>query len=289
MESCVDLAALHGYLSGDGCVVKNPSGQSHKYYRVDFRNTEPVLLRDFQERFEAIFLDIPVISGRQDRCTKSSKGAYEFFTTKFGSFYSREWRMPEMTDECAAVWLRAFFDCEGWVVCSRGKNRAIGIESVNLPGLHQIKNSLERRFGIQTSTPVKKKNRDIHSLHIWGRENLRKFYEKVGFLHPGKQTLLREALNSYDHHWEFPKEEEARRQFLSQLLTVKLRFRRYDARLYGRSYNLETLATLLRERFGIDSNLNRCINGLGTTYFVLEFYGQDNLDRLRALSTPVTF
>ena len=289
MESCVDLAALHGYLSGDGCVVKNPPGQSHKYYRVDFRNTEPVLLRDFQERFETIFLEIPVISRRQDRCTKSSKGAYEFFTTKFGSFYSREWRMPEMTDECASAWLRAFFDCEGWVVNLPAKDRSIGIESVNLPGLLQVKDALESRFGIQTSIPVKKKNHAIYSLRISGRVNLRKFHERVDFLHPQKRRKLDGALASYElWRWVFPAEPEARRAYVKELVARKASFERLRARVYSREENLRNLAAALQE-LGINTTISRSVNGKGTPYYELAVCGRDNLDRLRALSTPVSF
>jgi DNA mismatch repair ATPase MutL len=49
METCTSLAALHGYLSGDGYVIKNPPTQKQKYYLIALRNTEEKLLLDFQE------------------------------------------------------------------------------------------------------------------------------------------------------------------------------------------------------------------------------------------------
>jgi hypothetical protein len=43
-----DLAKIHAYLCGDGCVSKNKKENKHKYYKIDFRNTNLVLLKDFQ-------------------------------------------------------------------------------------------------------------------------------------------------------------------------------------------------------------------------------------------------
>jgi hypothetical protein len=80
METCTSLAALHGYLSGDGCVVRNLPHQKSIYYRVELRNTEMTLLEDFQEKCEELFLHIPTISKDKDRCTAWSKELYYFFS-----------------------------------------------------------------------------------------------------------------------------------------------------------------------------------------------------------------
>ncbi len=50
-----NLAAIHGYLCGDGYVIKNPNTQKHKYYHIGLRNTNDVLLKDFQQKFKAVF------------------------------------------------------------------------------------------------------------------------------------------------------------------------------------------------------------------------------------------
>ena len=103
MEMCPDLAALHGYLCADGYVIKNPFNSPYRYFRIGLRNTEPVLLFDFKERFERLFGDSPTISRVVDRCQICVRKYYEFFTTQFGSFYSHEWQMPALNKESAAI------------------------------------------------------------------------------------------------------------------------------------------------------------------------------------------
>jgi hypothetical protein len=169
METCTSLAALHGYLSGDGYVIKNPPTQKQKYYLIALRNTEEKLLLDFQEKFEEIFMEIPHISKDKDRCYKGSNLIYEFFTERFGSFYSREWSIPKMTKKCEAIWLRSFFDCEGWVVNIASKNRNIGLDSINHTGLIRSGENSKRRFGIDIKASSNHQNRDTLTMLIYGR------------------------------------------------------------------------------------------------------------------------
>ena len=50
--------------------------------------------------------------------------------------------MPFLNKKLSRIWLRAFFDCEGWVVCKTHQNRHIGLDSVNQKGLTQVKITL---------------------------------------------------------------------------------------------------------------------------------------------------
>ena len=50
-----DLAALHGYLCSDGYVISHKPTSKRKFYKVALRNTEKVLLEDFQSKFNAVF------------------------------------------------------------------------------------------------------------------------------------------------------------------------------------------------------------------------------------------
>ena len=50
-----NLAAIHAYLCSDGYVIKNPRTQKHKYYYIGFRNTNLILLKDFQKKFNDYF------------------------------------------------------------------------------------------------------------------------------------------------------------------------------------------------------------------------------------------
>jgi len=49
-----NLAAVHAYLCADGYVVKSKNPK-YKYFHIGFRNTNLILLKDFQEKFEKAF------------------------------------------------------------------------------------------------------------------------------------------------------------------------------------------------------------------------------------------
>ena len=67
MQFDKNFVSIHAYLCADGYVIKNPKTQKHKYYRIGFRNTNIVLLKDFQEKFEKVFRIKPRLVVRQ-RC-----------------------------------------------------------------------------------------------------------------------------------------------------------------------------------------------------------------------------
>jgi len=148
MEFDESLSTVHAYLCADGYVIKNPDTQKQKYYYIGFRNTNLVLLKDFQKRFREYFGIVPrLIEG--ERCVVQNKELYEKLIRKFGSFYPRDWKMPSLDNKLDRKWLRAFFDCEGWVFCKHHQNRHIGLDSINEEGIDQVVNALNR-IGIKT-------------------------------------------------------------------------------------------------------------------------------------------
>lgn len=48
-----NLAVVHAYLCADGYVLKN--AEEKKRYVMGFRNTNLILLKDFQNKFEKVF------------------------------------------------------------------------------------------------------------------------------------------------------------------------------------------------------------------------------------------
>ena len=120
-----DFVSIHAYLCSDGYVVRNLKTQKHKYYRIALRNTNVVLLKDFQNKFYKIFKLKPIIY-RNEVCRISSKKLY-FWFLQYGSFYSNEWRLPKLNKDKLKFWLRSYFDCEAWVICRKAKDRHIGI------------------------------------------------------------------------------------------------------------------------------------------------------------------
>lgn len=213
MKFDTNLSAIHGYLCGDGYVIKNPPEQKKKYYYIGFRNMNDKLLKDFQRKFNKKFKVNPIITN-DGRCKIQSKSIFQELTNKY-SYYSHEWKMPELTKENKKMWLRAFFDCEAWVENQEAKNRSIRLDCVNLNGLKQIQNSLKKN-GINST--IKKTKRPIWRLNICGLDDIKKFEFTIGFLHPDKKTKLKNAINSYkDYNWKVPKKKEELLKFIKKL------------------------------------------------------------------------
>jgi len=276
-----NLAAVHGYLCADGYVIRNPPEQKHNYYMIGFRNTNLTLLKDFQERFEKVFRIKPYLIEGQ-RCRIGNKEIYKLLTKEFGSFYSWEWRMPKLSVKLSKTWLRAYFDCEGWVTCKSHQNRMIGADCVNENGIKQIKESLEKT-GIKTK--VKKRNtRDIFSMFIFGRENLIKFKEKIGFLHPSKKEKLNEVLNDFvDYDWKYPDNQEELVKFIKEILYLRAKVKKDNGviRIISKKEkNLLRLQKELNRLFNVDCKVNKRINGIGTIYFELNINKQEQVKKI---------
>lgn len=275
-----NLAAVHAYLCADGYVIKNPETQKQKCYMIGFRNTNLTLLKDFRNKFEKAFgIKCNLYEGQ--RCQKGSKEIYELLTEEFGSFYSWEWKMPELNDKLTRVWLRAYFDCEGWVFCKTHQNRHIGVDCVNERGLNQVESALNKG-GIKTIRKYNKK-RKIHRIFIYGKNNLIRFSDKIGFLHPEKNVKLKETLKDFIvYEWEFPNEEVEREKFVYNLLKEKIRIKKlyYCRIISNKEENLSKLSKLLKKFYDIDCLINRYINGIGTVYYELDVNRKSEVQKL---------
>ena len=70
----VDLISIHAYLCADGYVIKSKNPK-YKYFKIGLRNTNPVLLRDFQEKFEeknssSVFSKLGTLVNKAINCCK---------------------------------------------------------------------------------------------------------------------------------------------------------------------------------------------------------------------------
>ena len=272
-----DLAAIHAYLCADGCVIRNPPTQKSKYYKIDLRNTNIVLLKDFQERFYKYFGLKPNLYPGQ-RCQIGSKKIYLILAKEFGSFYSREWRMPNLKEKLSKVWLRTFFDCEGWVFCKTHQNRHIGVDSVNEQGLNQVKKSIEN-LKIKVIKKVIK-NRKMFRLLIYGKENLIRFQQEIGFIHPIKKETLEKTIDDFvEYDWNVTKEKNK----LKTIMLEKARIKKpYLVRIISKEEdNLKKLSKFLNSVYSINSiKIHKMINGLGTPYFELSINKRDEIKKL---------
>jgi len=281
MRFNVNLAAVHAYLCADGYVIKNPKTQKQKYYMIGFRNTNLILLKDFQKRFEKIFGKKPYIV-KEGRCRIGSKEIYQKLTKKFGSFYSWKWKMPELDEKLSVIWLRSFFDCEGWAFCKSHQNRHIGLDCVNEKGLKQIQLALER---LQICSIIKKrKNRNTSSLNIYGRSNLIEFENKIGFLHPTKKEKLKEIMNDFvNYYWDFPLNKKKLRKFIKNIMWEKAKIKKntWIVRVISnKEKNLLKLRKGLNRLFTIESKVNKRINGIGTIYYQLDINKKEEVKKV---------
>jgi hypothetical protein len=187
-----NLAAIHAYLCGDGYVIKNPETQKHKYYHIGFRNTNKILLEDFQDKFQLIFGLKPYIVNN-NRCRIQNKEIYSILTKDF-SYYSYRWELPELSRNKLKFWLRAFFDCEGWVENYK-YSRMVRLDCCNQIGTQKISEELEK-FEIY-NTIKKRKGRNIWRISICSKKSLKNFQKHINFLHPEKKEKLKNAINSF--------------------------------------------------------------------------------------------
>jgi hypothetical protein len=240
----------NGYLCGDGYVITNPRTQKHKYYHIGFRNTNVVLIKDFQSKFRDVFGISPIITN-EGRCRIGNKEIYYFLTKDF-SYDSYHWEFPQLSRENVKYWLRAFFDCEGWFENQPAKSRLVGLDCCNKSGVLSVQQALAS-LGIKSQ--VKRRvNRTIWRIAICGLDDLKLFQKQVDFLHPAKKKKLHDAISSYvDYIREIPLSEEG----LMYLVMEKGRFRQPRNELRLSSINKQKLTNLSKalKKHNINSRL----------------------------------
>jgi len=277
-----NLSAIHSYLCADGYVIKNPENQKHKYYHIGLRNTCPELLKDFQKRFEIVFGLKPIITP-DGRCRIQNKEVYQELTKNF-SYYSRGWTLPKLSKENSRCWLRSFFDCEGWVVVRKSRDRHVGADSVNHKGLRDISSSL-KAFGIISSIKLLRK-RDMSRLFIYGKENLLRFKKEINFLHPSKKTKLQEAMDSYvSYEWEFPANKKKLRECIFQIMKKKAKIKRNSILRVDsiKKENLLKLAGSLQNFFGVEAKVYGPWRNNSTQYYELCINKKQDSEKVRKL------
>ena len=185
------------YLAADGSVTvnrKRNKGRGHSDIR--FYPDDAALVSAFIEAFLYLYRRKPTVRRAVNhyRVYVSSQVACAHLL-QFGTFGSREWRLPFTaltSTERKREWLRAFFDCEGYV----GK-RCIRAESVNERGLDDVQ-CLLKEFRIPCRRYVY--NRENASwgvnyiLNIGTLEGRRTFLKEIGFAHSLKAGKLRSQL-----------------------------------------------------------------------------------------------
>ncbi len=267
------LALIHGYLCADGYVCTNLPHQKHKYYSIGLRNTCDILLKDFQNNFYQVFKIKPkLISGQ--RCRIYSKKLY-YQLMENGPYHSYTWKYPQMTKEESKYWLRAFFDCEGWVICDKRKSRSVRAESVNRDQLLNLQKALQN-INIKSQIYYRK-NRNTATISIDDKVSLITYAKQIGFLHPKKQKLLQNVLDSFVNYlWDFNEID------IEDLIKNKAKLKKpYTIRLFSiKKLNLGKLQKYLNMNYNVESKIYKDKNGLGNEYYYLSIHKKGEVKKL---------
>lgn len=261
-----DLAVIHAYLCADGYLCKR--SKKNRWWKLGLRNTNLVLLKDYQKRVKRYFGHKPGIT--DGRCSFTDKSAWLFMVKNFKSFHSYEWTFPKQIPiKHHNIWLRAFFDCESWVAKRKAKNRSVALECVNRKGILKIQEALKK---LNIDSIVKKRHtRQVFSLKIYGKINILRFKQKIGFLHPDKKAALNEAINSFvNYNWKFPIKKRKLKEFIKEKMVEKVNVEKSGTIRFcsNTRNNLLTLSKNLEKLYGVESKVsNLKYNGIGTKYY----------------------
>lgn len=141
----VSLARIHAHLCGDGSVFIHKTKEKGRKFRagIGYYNKNQALLNQFRTDFSQLFQVKMKMRKNREVSIKSIR-RYRQFTSQFGSFKSREWRIPKSikygSSEIKIEWLKAFFHDEAYH--EKAYNR-LKIKSVNPNGLNDSKEMLD--------------------------------------------------------------------------------------------------------------------------------------------------
>jgi len=199
------LVKLHAYVSSDGMIdtwkckeIRGNNIRVRKRLRVRFYNQERILINDFIECVNKVYPELKYIRysekrGEIDiRSQRLVKGIL-----LLGDISTKSWEFPKKLNKIQKrIWISAFADCDG-TVYNKDYRRFISIDSINLNGLNEVSNILSE-FKIENKIyTINYKGYISYRLKIFGKENLIKFNNLIGFNHPLKKEKLRGAINSY--------------------------------------------------------------------------------------------
>lgn len=151
-EMSPELARIHAHLCGDGSVFIFRTKAKDRNWTggVGYYNNNQQLLDKFRADFSKLFGVKMKMRKNREVSIRSVKRAREFIK-KFGSFNSREWKIPEIIKnsdkEIKLEWLKAFFEDEAY---DEKRYNRLKIKSVNYNGLKDAKELLDS-MGISSS------------------------------------------------------------------------------------------------------------------------------------------
>ena len=192
-----ELAALCGFIAGDGSMDNRPTHYEIRFYPDDLK-----LAKIFKRVFHEIYgkkLSINKNLNLYGNCyylRVNSKKAYKHLIS-LSTFGTMDWKIPEFVLKNNALmieWLKAYFDCEAYV---NPNGKVIQVQSVNKTGLYQVKEMLDS-LGIKSKIyEYERKNKNWNTnyiLCIMGKTNIKNFHDIIGSDHSKKSKTLKKII-----------------------------------------------------------------------------------------------
>ncbi len=185
-------ARLNGYLCGDGSVMLRRERGQYERGDISFYPDHLSLIAPYSECLDVLYNKKPNIAKKHNyyQVRVSSICAVRHILSE-GIFTAKGWRVPEWVMQnkwCSREWLRAFYDCEGYV-----GQRRIHLQCVNKKGMDQIREMLGG-FDIETRKYVyERKNKNWNTnyhLGIFKKESRYNFLNTIGLNHKEKLRKL---------------------------------------------------------------------------------------------------
>ncbi len=155
-----------------------------------------MMLKSFQDSFELLYtkrLNVRDVKTYYI-CTIGNKTAC-LDLLSYCKLGTETWTIPHwiyINRKYLKEWLRAFYDCEGYV----GKDRIV-IQTINKNGMVLIKKLL-KKFEIESNLYIyERKNfnwKTNYILIIMRKESVRKYFKEIGFNHSRKKQKLKEII-----------------------------------------------------------------------------------------------
>lgn len=194
---------LAGLVYGDGYIDANS---------MQFVNASRPLVDSFAKELSALSEHKITRLGYKTyhRAEIWDRDLMQAFKGEYGIPYGNKTKVFELNEKLltsenskVALFLRGMYDCDGW---ANTHSNSVCLSSANR-GFAEMAPLLLLRFGIVSSTYTAKKDGKgnlgpYFVINIYGRENLQKFRENIGFGHPQKainlETVIQNSNYSYD-------------------------------------------------------------------------------------------
>ena len=170
----------------DGCLTKR---ESIGDFTIEFDQKNKEWLEELSKCFKVVFGKTSSIKTTKRGFFRLRIHSKEIFQKLENLMKRREELIENSSLECKAKFLRGVFDSESSV---HRKRFVIALSNKNTNLLKFCKNLLED-FNIKTGS-ICKSNKDVFEFCVFGRDNLEKFRQRVGFLHPDRKRKLDELL-----------------------------------------------------------------------------------------------